>query len=243
MKTVNATHEENIPEGRIIAIRHAKTGDNVPEGHSFTVKGQTFVSNGLVISGHNGVELTDEGHNQCIVGGGQLARHLRNTGITSARQITLVSSDQPRARQTLRGFVDAMPGFGLDIETALYVPQLRERDAGDWENWLRHEALGVDSSIADAFKRAEYRYRNGESLMDCGTRAGSFLASLASAVTTTLVVVSHEITILGALDYLEHGEVTDRAWDRKGRVKNAGFFDLAFNRSTRRARVTYSWSE
>lgn len=244
MKTVNASEEErNDGVSRIILIRHGQTPDNVDRDLPYKVDGRTEFSKGLVISGHNQVGLTDEGRRQCAAGGRQLARHLRDTGIESSRQLMLLSSDLPRTRQTLEAFVAAMPGFGLDLASAAYSQHLRERDAGQWQGRLREEALRLDSSIAKAFTDATYRYRRGESLVDCGVRAGTFLNAAARTVTSTLIVVTHEITILGALDYLETGEVTDLAWRRKGHVKNAGFFELALDRSTRRARVTHSWSE
>ena len=248
MKTVNAgkaeRNEGNKGNIRIFMVRHAQTPDNVDKALPYQVDGTTFFSKGLVISGHNGVGLTDEGKRQCTAGGQQLARRLQDTGITESSQLSLLCSDLPRTRQTLDGFVAAMPGFGLHIATADYRAELRERDAGDWQGQLREKALGEDPSIERAFTDASYRYRGGESLIDCGTRAGSLLAARAAASrTTTLVVVSHEITILGALEFLEHGEVTNRAWERKGLVKNAGFFDLTFNPSTRRGRVTFSSAE
>lgn len=241
MKTVNAREEEAHDPGdaRIILIRHAQTPDNVRKGFPYKVGGRTEFSKGLVISGHNRVGLTDEGVRQCTAGGERLARHLRDTGITSSEQLMLLCSDLPRTRQTLDGFVTAMPGFGLDITSAAFSEALRERDAGHWQGWLRDEALREDPSIADAFTDATYRYREGESLVDCGTRAGNFLIAVASCVTTTLVVVTHEITILGILGLFEDGEVTNRAWHRKGKVNNAEFFDIAFNRNTLRGRVTY----
>lgn len=239
MKTVNATKEDPNGDLRIILVRHAETPHNVDKDLPFKVDGTTFFSKGLAISGHDGVGLTDEGKRQCTAGGEQLARHLRRTGITSADQLMLLCSDLPRTRQTLDGFVAAMPGFGLDIEAAAFLEELRERDAGDWQGRLREEALREDPSIARAFTEATYRYRGGESLVDCGTRAGNLLSAVAATVTRNLVVVTHEITILGVLGLFEHGEVTDQAWLRKGHVKNAGFFDVTFNRRTQLGRVTY----
>ena len=125
MKTVNATKEDPNGDLRIILVRHAETPHNVDKYLPFKVDGTTFFSKGLVISGHDGVGLTDEGKRQCTAGGEQLARHLRRTGITSADQLMLLCSDLPRTRQTLDGFVAAMPGFGLDIEAAAFREELR----------------------------------------------------------------------------------------------------------------------
>ncbi|CAN7509055.1 histidine phosphatase family protein [Rhizobacter sp. LjRoot28] len=239
MKTVNEEENRRAGERRIILIRHGQTPDNVEKHLPYKVGGRTEFSKGPVISGHNRVGLTDEGVRQCTAGGERLARHLRDTGITSSEQLMLLTSDLPRTQQTLAKFVAAMPGFGLDLGTAKLHEELRERDAGELEGTLREEALREDPSIAQAFTDATYRYRGGESLVDCGYRAGGFLSAVARSVTKTLVVVTHEITILGVLGMFENGEVNDKAWRRKGHVGNAEFFDVAFNCNTLLGRVTY----
>lgn len=229
-------HQEKI---HILLARHGETPDNVDVGEVYIdLFGQRHVSRGFVISGHNDVLLTARGAKQCVDGGGRLVEYLLPQGRRHS-ELSVLCSDLPRAVQTEGFFATGMGDFASPGSEPTYTSALRERHAGRLEGWLRQDAIDRDEGVLDAFTDHTYRYPGGESLADCGTRAGEFIVSHVREHGKPVLAFAHEITILGALDYLANGQVTEGAWRFKGQVPNAGFFDVLFDPATERGEVIY----
>jgi len=221
----------------IVIIRHGQTPDNVADSEFYIeLDGTRQVSQGLVISGHNEVTLTQHGAMQCIDGARAVVSYVQSLGYTSYAEFERFCSDLPRTVQTEAFFVTGMGDFTQATDEPKYRTELRERNAGVWQGALRASALEQDPSIALAFEDASYRYAGGESLVDRGTIAGEFVVG-AARQGRPMFVYAHEITNIGLLDYLLRGRVSDSAWQFKGLVKNAGFFHVRFNLDTQRGEV------
>lgn len=221
-------------------VRHGETPDNVKKGKAYVDRsGRRFTSRGPVISGHNDVGLTALGALQCIDGADRMVRYLLNRGYPRYSDLSIVCSDLPRAQQTEALFTVGMRDFAPIPAKPLYTPALRERDAGELQGWVRELALRRYPDAIQAFSDHTYRYPGGESLEDCGMRAGEFIVSHVREHGRSLLVFTHEITILGVLDYLANGRVTKHAWGWKEQVPNAGFFDVLFDPDTERGEVVY----
>ncbi len=134
---------------RLYLVRHGQVAD----GHTD------------IYNGHNDVDLSDTGVNQCKA----LAAHLRDVKLDG-----IYSSDLTRTR---RGAEIINQGRGLPLET---VPEFRELNFGVWEGLSFQQIMErYPDELQQRFDDlANFRVPGGESLADLQTRVTPKLAEL-----------------------------------------------------------------
>ncbi len=123
---------------------------------------------------------------------------------TAGRQVSVVSSDLVRARQTATVIADVL-GVAVRLD-----PRLREQALGSLEGCLTRDLR--EQPVPDGLHISEVAWGGGESVRQVHERCAGFLADLDTSA-DVVVVVSHGDTLrimLAVLSGLGHREVVWR---------------------------------
>jgi probable phosphoglycerate mutase len=147
----------------VLLARHGETNDNRPP---------------LRFQGFTDTPLNDTGRAQAV----QLAERVADDGIRS-----LVASDLSRARETAE-----IVGARIGLEPSL-DPRLREACRGRWEGHLFEEIERSEPERYAAWMRAgaDFRFPEGESLLDQQQRVLAALTEIHTEAALPALVVCH----------------------------------------------------
>lgn len=159
--------------------------------------------------------LTDVGKQQAAAA----AETLKTSGATM-----LFSSDAGRAKQTA-----AIIGGSLNLE-ARAVSELRERLYGEYEGLTSDE---IEAKFPGTRYtqgrdlRESWRPIGGETLIEVGARAMTFIRQIAAQSPGATVIAVTHAGVLRVLDGLSCGESLENIWDRV--PPNCGIFQVRAN--------------
>lgn len=130
---------------RILLVRHAQTIENAE--HRF--------------QGHIHGRLSALGKRQTVLLGNALA---------GEKIDYFFGSPLDRARYTLEAVRKHHPHL-----QAVFTDDLKERGKGEWEGWRIQDAYAKNPKLRDNFRKASFRPKGGESLLDVRRRIRRFL--------------------------------------------------------------------